>query len=639
MRRASVVLGFVVAASLIPIYLLSFNGLYRVDDEHLLGARAQSLALWGRLDAPQVSGNSRFQALAVMGDQATQIEPAQSVLGAGLYRLGLALGVGGQQTMLTLGVYVTALCALVIFFTIRSGGFGDPVAVLVTLLFGLGTMAWPYASTFFRDSLAMLMVAVAWLGWVRLHRPGEGSQAWNLAWIALGLVGGMLAKSTAAAIVPAFGVTWFLEGAARLRSRRVVIPRGAYAVLAAMALVVGVVVLLPARGVWARYTLDYYGFLAGHFAGSLSPATLVETLGPFVSPAKSIFLFSPPLLLAVAGFASHRRWPWTIWVPVIGIALGLSLGQALFYRQEWAGYFGWGLKFMLPALPGLILLSAPAVEASFRAAHRIGRAILWAFLGLGMVIQLAGSWVPWRAAYNAWQAAGLDPYTLEAAWSPRFLLIPGQVVRLFSPRMWNLAWSRLMPVSPADAGIFVAFGLALAAAGGWLVLRLLNRAVVSRKTAAVACLFVALATISPVAPAQWLVKNDPALGRTQPAFRMWSAWADAHVGSQDTVVVDSYASPLWAYMSNAWRMDVAWYSLPFRGPGVPPPSVLDAAAQLVLSEAHRTGHVVWLVGAGSPADMRQAPAWLAALPNADLAATFQGPQTVEVWRITSVTRR
>ncbi len=79
---------------LLNIYLLTFQGVFRVDDEHILAARAQSLALWGRLEQPQAFGNQRERELQAMGTAATQIEPAQAVLGAGLYsrRVGAGLG-------------------------------------------------------------------------------------------------------------------------------------------------------------------------------------------------------------------------------------------------------------------------------------------------------------------------------------------------------------------------------------------------------------------------------------------------------------------------------------------------------------------------------------------------------------------
>jgi len=75
--------------------LSSFGATFRVDDEQILAARAQSLALWGNLEEPQVYGNLRVRQLSAFGDQATQIEPAWAVLGAVLYRLGMILAGGG----------------------------------------------------------------------------------------------------------------------------------------------------------------------------------------------------------------------------------------------------------------------------------------------------------------------------------------------------------------------------------------------------------------------------------------------------------------------------------------------------------------------------------------------------------------
>ena len=85
---------------LVSLYIITYSGAFRVDDEHILMARAQSLARWGKLENPQVYGNDRVRALQELeqtsASQATSIEPAQAVLGAGLYRLGLWLGVDGK---------------------------------------------------------------------------------------------------------------------------------------------------------------------------------------------------------------------------------------------------------------------------------------------------------------------------------------------------------------------------------------------------------------------------------------------------------------------------------------------------------------------------------------------------------------
>lgn len=52
---------------LLSLHLLTFQETLRVDDEYILAARAQSLALWGRLEQPQAFSNQRERELQVMG--------------------------------------------------------------------------------------------------------------------------------------------------------------------------------------------------------------------------------------------------------------------------------------------------------------------------------------------------------------------------------------------------------------------------------------------------------------------------------------------------------------------------------------------------------------------------------------------
>jgi len=164
------------AGLLCCVYLISYTGAFRVDDEHILAARAQSLALRGRAEEPQVYGNSRVRVLATMGDQATQVEPLQTVLGAALYRLGRFAGLGGAQSLLTLNLYLTALTGAVVFLTVVALGLGRRVGIWCALLFGLATMAWPYSSTFLRDSLAMTLTAIVFLGWALRSLRGAGDR-------------------------------------------------------------------------------------------------------------------------------------------------------------------------------------------------------------------------------------------------------------------------------------------------------------------------------------------------------------------------------------------------------------------------------------------------------------------------------
>ena len=201
-RTRSLATASAVFLILLSIYLLTFQGTFRVDDEHILAARAQSLALWGRLEQPQAFGNQRERELQAMGAAATQIEPAQAVLGAGLYRAGLALGWGGAQTLFLQNAVLTAATGAVLVLSVGAIGFSPGVGAAVGLLFGLGTFAWPYATTYFRDPLAMFGSALALYGWVRITRPGAVTAAAGWLVLVIGIVIGVTAKNASLVLVP-----------------------------------------------------------------------------------------------------------------------------------------------------------------------------------------------------------------------------------------------------------------------------------------------------------------------------------------------------------------------------------------------------------------------------------------------------
>ena len=559
-------MGILLVAFFVSLYTLSYNGVFRVDDEHILAARAQSLALWGRLVEPQVYGNLRVRELAAFGDQATQIEPLQSVLGAGLYRLGITLGLGGAQALFALNIYATALAAGFVFAAVLSLDHSLRTALWCAALFGAGTMAWPYAGSVYRDPLAMSAAALAFLGW-SIVTAGGGRRWPGAALLCVGTAAGVLTKNAMAAIVPAFGIAALAIGVVGLRAN-------AKAPWRAFGVVMGLVVLgalaaalMPSRGPLARHSLDYYVSLSRHFVEGIGSGLLPSTAGPFLSPAKSIFLFSPPLLLALAGIIHGWRRSWKVGLPALLFAGLLAVGQALFYRERWAGSFGWGLRTMLPCLPPLIIAGAPAIEGLVARPPRRGWAILPALLALSVVVQLAGSWVDWRTVYAAWRETGLDPYALAAAWEPRFLAIPPQLARLADPTSWSVAWLRLIrsgiveaAVAPVAAAILGAFSLAF----------LIRAARGTRPSLTNPALIIGLvAGVLPILPTLWAYQRDPAFGGDRPEFVEATAYLEENAVSRDLIAVDAYATPLWAYMMNRWESPLRWYALPFEIPGSP----------------------------------------------------------------------
>jgi hypothetical protein len=116
---------------------------------------------------------------------------------------------------------------------------------------------------------------------------------------------------------------------------------------------------------------------------------LVSAWGFLFSPGKSIFLYSPPLVLAVLGlpgfWRSHR---WSVLA-----MLATILPVLLFYCRSpsWPGDFAWGPRYAVFAVPVLLL---PAI-AFLSAARRPGRSLAASLLVVGLCVQLLGNAFYW----------------------------------------------------------------------------------------------------------------------------------------------------------------------------------------------------------------------------------------------------
>ena len=198
-------------AFLLAMYSLTYSGTFVTDDEHILASRTISLAWDANVNDGRVYGNSRVYALASLpaegASQALNIEPAQEIAGYGLSRLAGWLHTGQVQTIFLLNLWVVALTAVVLFITVILLGYSSFTALIVAILFGLGTLAWPYSRTYFRDPLAMLFLAISWgsLQILLAKREVWAGRPWyRPAWLIPGfsLIAGILAKNTVAVAIP-----------------------------------------------------------------------------------------------------------------------------------------------------------------------------------------------------------------------------------------------------------------------------------------------------------------------------------------------------------------------------------------------------------------------------------------------------
>ncbi len=395
--RRQIYISTIIFVFLCCVYLLTYRGLLSSIDELVMFGMAESLARHGSLDVPQL-GFARYH------NRVGLIEPLQPLMAAPLVWLALHIdGVGNVQAVLLFNVVVTALTGGLLYLLLCGLDFSPAVGVTTVLLFGLATVAWPYARTFFREPLTGLWLLGATWGMVRWQRSGKKLFG-VLMLLGLGLA--LLTKITSALAWPAFVLFWVIESGARKDHWR-------QSVLLGLVVLIGLAVggvLCAQRQLWD--ILRPWSNLAVNLG-----ETVRRLVGLTVGAGRGLFLFSPVLGLALPGLLlmwSQRR----VQAMFVG---GLLLCSLLGYSQypAWHGGLSWGSRFLVPIVPVLCVAVAGWLEWLV-ACRRLWAGLLTALLsGVSVAIQLAASTgnASWVAALSAWDNL------IDYARSPALLIL------------------------------------------------------------------------------------------------------------------------------------------------------------------------------------------------------------------------
>lgn len=211
--------------------------------------------------------------------------------------------------------------------------FYSSVAVWRTVwVMGLATIWWPYTKLDFSEPLVL---TIAFLGFVlmRFGYPVAGM-----------LVAGFTLTIRADSLVLLLPLMiWYWLGNPSVRA----------AAKIALGLAPSVVLVLFAN--YIRYhSLTDRGYANEGFTNPI----LVGLYGSLLSSGKSIFLFSPPLLLGIWGWKSFARREETradAW-----LFLGIFVAQILLYAKwwDWSSDDAWGIRFVIP---GVMMLCIPMI--------------------------------------------------------------------------------------------------------------------------------------------------------------------------------------------------------------------------------------------------------------------------------------
>jgi hypothetical protein len=473
------------SAFLAMIYLLTFSGQFRSIDEFAMYAQTESLARGNGLDTPQLAFARRHNYVG-------NIEPGQSLLAVPLYYLAqLIPGASNIAAVMLLNVLVTSITGGMLFMLLRRLDFSQAISVATALACGIGTTAWPYARSFFREPLNGLVWVTAALLCVAWNQTRKAPYILGCALI---LCAGLAIKSSSAAAIPAFALVllWDARKGRFALSRKSI---GLFVIAGLAAVSFGLLLhsmnmarplIMLRRRIWP-YPLEL---------------SLIRAYGAFFSPLKGLIFYSPILLATVVGWPSLVRRHRSVAFLIAGVTLGVLAIYGTFVAWH-GGHIVWGPRYHLPLLALLLIPYASALTVRSIAAR------IWVgvWSAIGLLFQLAAgttAWIDtvWRLA-SAYSGEDLIGFEGIPWYSWRLIDRSPPIAQLleWNPRRLDISWLRTLTdgslaFDPVLGSLLVVLtGLVLA---GLLIL-LFKRSLERRfavRIAAGALLLVTVATVA-----------------------------------------------------------------------------------------------------------------------------------------------
>lgn len=385
-------------------YLLTSTGRVRTADEYNTLYTTESLVLHGTTAVPQAAALHNFYGrLDVHGLPRAAYPPGQALACVPWYALGQYVlarlpGVPADDTDLIVAFAsclssATFAALTVTFFFLLLHGTGIPLrpALMATAMLGLATPIFSYSGWLFSEPLsAAIFTGTAWLVFVQPISPRVAA----LAGLLLGF--STLVRPTNILAVGVFALALLVH-------------RGKSGFGSAVALcatsAIGVAILLTHNAVLfgSPFAFGYPAAAEGakqlnHFDTPL----LTGLYGFLLSPGKSVFIFAPPILLALAGLSQL----WRRNRGLAALAILLTLVDVFFFAKysQWEGGYCVGPRYLVPALV-LLCLGLGPVLASAQARLKTIAVVLLVLGALVQTLSLATSFMEDQAPRGRYYGA------------------------------------------------------------------------------------------------------------------------------------------------------------------------------------------------------------------------------------------
>ncbi len=558
----------------VTFYLISFSGVPISDDEQLYASAARNVATNGRISAEQLYGNLR------LNGSYHGVEPAFPVLASIWYRLFLHTDFGHLQSLYLLPIFFTAASSAMITLIASQLKYQNQTGAIAGILFGLSTMAWPYAKTLFREPLISLLLLCSLSTFLLIIMKDRHI----LAILSLAVVFSMLLvllflTKVAMLIVPlAFFIIWIFirQGIKERREQKIVV------IVCALIIVLELFFYLLSpkatdSNIFYRFSNSFLRDAIVRLI-SIPHSHLLEALfAPLVSPWKGLIFYSPVCLLGVASFVRFRKnRPELIILPVSTL-IALLLIQALAYDNEWWTPT-WGSRFLLPVIPLMIVASLPIIEELVDGKR--GKIILGSLFVIGFLIQLPAIFFN-SAEFTATTYLPEESLSSSFIWSFFKTPIITQWASIETQQPDLLLWRTFITHPTMALTILILVIGLITISIFYLYKALIGNIFYKGQTGlylGISIFAVPLITILILHMGSF----DPLYHSQE--FEQICIFINNNIQPGNTVIVRPYPGPAWQYLMNNECGQKIWYSLPNNDDTPSKPNVLDQLSELAAQD-------------------------------------------------------
>jgi hypothetical protein len=371
-------------------YLLTSTGRVHTIDEISTVMQAESLALRGSTAIPQAVGSGVYYGkVDSNGQPHSPYPPAHPLAIVPWYLLGgkviaPLVRVPRENLDLVLSMVATwssatfaAVAVAFGFLLACSLGLREREAMVVAAAMAFASPLFVYSAWLFSEPLTTGL----WMGaaLALFGAPAAAPVSWQRTAVAGVLLGTSLYVRPTNAIAAVIFVVamWLRKRGGDLRAALIV---------SVVVAVFGVSYLARNAQMYGSFTDFGYPSIAegGRELNTFHTPLLVGLTGFLFSPGKSVFLFFPLAVLAVAALPR-------IWTRDRGLAFvcgAIPAAYILFYARytQWEGIYSWGPRYLVPP----IILLGVALSVWFAGRPKWFEKVFAALFALGVLIQLVG---------------------------------------------------------------------------------------------------------------------------------------------------------------------------------------------------------------------------------------------------------